>query len=157
MKKITISKEKGFTLIELLVVIAIIGILAALVTASISESRAKARDATRISQMQEVETALELYYLEFDRYPSANTSNYLLRNSGLDENFIKSIPEDPLFSNGNCSSSNGTSDYCYNAPSDGQSYTLKTTLETADDDRCRIQVSNGGWDGWSSSPLCSEI
>lgn len=62
--KRTISRRdprKGFTLIELLVVIAIIGILAAVVLVSLNSARARGRDARRISDMQSVSLAMELY------------------------------------------------------------------------------------------------
>lgn len=57
MKKLT----KGFTLIELLVVIAIIGILSSVVLASLNSAREKARDAKRISDVKQIQLALELY------------------------------------------------------------------------------------------------
>ena len=64
-------KTKGFTLIELLVVIAIIGLLSSVVLASLKTVRAKARDTRRLSDMHQMQIALELYYNSFGRYPAA--------------------------------------------------------------------------------------
>ena len=55
------SKNTGFTLIELLVVIAIIGILAAIVIASVSRVRASARDAKRVASLRTIDTAMGLW------------------------------------------------------------------------------------------------
>lgn len=63
-------KNKGFTLIELLVVIAVIGILAAVVLASLNSARGKARDTRRISDLKQIQTALELYHTDNGSYPS---------------------------------------------------------------------------------------
>lgn len=54
--------KAGFTLIELLVVIAIIGLLSSVVFASLNSARAKGRDARRISDLKQVQTALALCY-----------------------------------------------------------------------------------------------
>lgn len=61
--------KRGFTLIELLVVIAIIGVLSSVVMASLNTARIKARDASRISQLGQIRSALELYYLDNGSYP----------------------------------------------------------------------------------------
>lgn len=60
----------GFTLIELLVVIAIIGILSSVVLASLNSARAKARDAQAISDFNQVQQALVLYYDKYGKYPN---------------------------------------------------------------------------------------
>ena len=63
------SRKKGFTLIELIVAAAIIGILASIVMASLNEARKKARDAQRMSDLQQVQLALRQYKDVHGRYP----------------------------------------------------------------------------------------
>jgi len=64
------TKQSGFTLIELLVVIAIIGILASVIIAALGSARAKAVDSQRLSDVRQVQTALETYYNEKGEYPT---------------------------------------------------------------------------------------
>ena len=59
---------RGFTLIELLVVIAIIGILSAVVLASLNTARAKGTDAQIKSALNTVQTQAAL---DYDAYPNA--------------------------------------------------------------------------------------
>lgn len=68
--------SRGFTLIELLVVIAIIGLLSAVVLASLSTARTRANDAQRMSNLRSVQQALELYATSNGgRYPPTGGSN----------------------------------------------------------------------------------
>jgi len=62
-------QSRGFTLIELLVVVAIIGLLSSLVLASLSDAQLKGRDARRLSDVNEINHALELYYTDHGQYP----------------------------------------------------------------------------------------
>jgi prepilin-type N-terminal cleavage/methylation domain-containing protein len=55
-------RRSGFTLIELLVVIAIIGILSAVVLASLSTARQKGNDAAVQSNLSTIQTEAEIYY-----------------------------------------------------------------------------------------------
>jgi prepilin-type N-terminal cleavage/methylation domain-containing protein len=85
----------GFTLIELLVVISIIGLLASVVLASVSSARAKARDASRVQEMKQIQTALDLYYADQKQYPNVSGVITQLLNSstGYLKDYIK-IPAD---------------------------------------------------------------
>ena len=58
------NRLQGFTLIELLVVIAIIGILSAVVLASLSTARNKGSDAAVQSDLATVQVHAEIYYAE---------------------------------------------------------------------------------------------
>jgi general secretion pathway protein G len=64
------GREDGFTLVEILVVITIIGLIMGLVGPRVlnylSESKVKAA----AIQIQSLESALDLYYLDLGRYPS---------------------------------------------------------------------------------------
>jgi prepilin-type N-terminal cleavage/methylation domain-containing protein/prepilin-type processing-associated H-X9-DG protein len=60
------GRGHGFTLIELLVVIAIIAILAAILFPVFSQVRAKARQATCLSQLRQIGTAVGMYTQDYD-------------------------------------------------------------------------------------------
>ena len=66
------SRKKGFTLIELLVVVAIVSLLSSIILSSLNTARAKARDARRLSDMHQMQVALDLYYSSFGVYPSSD-------------------------------------------------------------------------------------
>lgn len=67
-----LGSAKGFTLVELLVVIAIIGVLSTLVLLQLGVARAKARDAKRIADVNQLRTAVELYFDDHGgSYPGA--------------------------------------------------------------------------------------
>lgn len=56
------NRSRGFTLIELLVVIGIIGILSAVVLASLNTARFKGNDAAIQSDLDTIRTQAEIYY-----------------------------------------------------------------------------------------------
>ncbi|MBQ7258258.1 MAG: prepilin-type N-terminal cleavage/methylation domain-containing protein [Abditibacteriota bacterium] len=64
------KSDKGFTLIELLVVIAIIAILAAILFPVFAQARDKARQASCLSNLKQLGTAIQLYTDDYDEtYP----------------------------------------------------------------------------------------
>jgi general secretion pathway protein G len=81
---------RGFTLIELLVVMAIIGLLSTVVLASLTTARKKGRDTKRISDVKQLQIALELYYDNNGNYPTAiNTANLVTPG------YIATVSTDP--------------------------------------------------------------
>jgi prepilin-type N-terminal cleavage/methylation domain-containing protein len=85
--------KRGFTLIELLVVMAIIGILSSVVLTNLNSSRAKARDAVRIGDVQKLRLALELYFDIHGKYPGTLRSGS--GSTELAPTFISTIPTPP--------------------------------------------------------------
>lgn len=65
------KKEVGFTLIEMLVVIAIIGVLSGILLLGVKTYKMRARDAQRISDLNKIVGALELYYTDHHYFPPA--------------------------------------------------------------------------------------
>lgn len=61
-----VRNASGFTLIELLVVIAIIAVLAAILFPVFAQARAKARQATCVSNMKQIVLAVNMYVQDYD-------------------------------------------------------------------------------------------
>ena len=73
MKKDTISFTNGrvgFTLIEVLTVIVIIGILAAIAIPQFAKYRTNAYNSSAQSDLRNIKTDLESYYVENQQYPA---------------------------------------------------------------------------------------
>jgi prepilin-type N-terminal cleavage/methylation domain-containing protein len=116
------TKKKGFTLIELLVVVAIIGLLATLSIVALNTARAKARDAKRVGDIKQIQTALELYYNENGVYPGSTAS--------LTPAYMGQVPVPPVPSNdGGCTANVVT--YAYTMRDANRSYTLSYCLGAA--------------------------
>ncbi len=100
--------KNAFTLIELLIVVAIIGILAAIAVPNFLNAQVKAKVSRAVSDMRNIETALEMYQLDQNGYPMAR-SNPITGQTGqirLSERFyplttpvsyMSTIPSDPFF------------------------------------------------------------
>src|SRR6056297_3352163 len=96
-----LENRKGFTLIELLVVIAIIGLLATMSVVALSSAREKARDSRRLSDVKQIQTALEMYYSTAGQYPGSISPGGSIATSG--ETFMAEVPVNPQpASDGSC-------------------------------------------------------
>lgn len=140
-----LARRRGFTLIELLVVIAIIGVLASIVLASLSSARAKGRDAKRLSDIKQLQLALELYYDSNNAFPpNYNSSNAFDPAVLTDAGYISAMPTDPSTGNSykyTAYAPNSTPTIC-------SSFHLGATLETANHidltQDADISQNNGG-------------
>ncbi|MDP2944729.1 MAG: prepilin-type N-terminal cleavage/methylation domain-containing protein [bacterium] len=92
--------KPGFTLIELLVVIAIIGLLSTLSILALNTARARARDAKRIADVKQIQTALEMYYNDTSDYPIDASIVPGLPIFSPNGTFLRRVPAPPLPSDG---------------------------------------------------------
>ena len=114
----------AFTLIELLVVIAIIGILSTLAVVSLTNARQSARDAKRVADIKQIQTALELYYQDNGEYPATITDNSIA-TSGIV--YMQTYPTAPTPADGDCTDEYNTYTYTVSG-TENSSYSLTFCL-----------------------------
>ena len=124
------KSKQGFTLIELLVVVAIIGLLATLSIVALNNARARARDARRVADIKQIQTALELYYNDLGSYPSTIGTSIATGTSPV-VTYMGTVPTAPTpFDNAgtaNCTATNNA--YVYSGSA--TTYTLTYCLGSA--------------------------
>jgi prepilin-type N-terminal cleavage/methylation domain-containing protein len=128
MKKAS-SAARAFTLVELLVVIAIIAILSGIILTDLTSSKAKARDGQRISDLGQIQVALELFFDRCHQYPTEISDLGSLGDCQTDGSitlgsYISVIPQSPA------GGSVAAGPYDYYVNSDQTDYILHATLES---------------------------
>ena len=88
-----IKIKKGFTLIELIIVVFIIGLLGTIVTISISGAKSKSRDVKRISEITNLQIALDNFNIAEGSYPEYLNPGEPLIGSTTGIVFMSKIPE----------------------------------------------------------------
>ena len=138
--------NKGFTLIELLVVISIISLISSIVLVSVKDTRAKARDAKRMMEVDTLSTALGLYFVDEERYPEQESWGCIEETIGEPGGFaekistyLPAIPKDPLYK-----PDEPEHEYCYlyKTIDGGKEYKIHVNLEKGAD--YEVYSSGGG-------------
>lgn len=119
-----IRNNRGFTLIELLMSIAVIAILSALILGSLNNAKAKSRDTRRLTDLQQINNALELYFSVNASYPAMiATSNPDVSWTGALQTalspYLSPLPLDPV-----------GLEYRYSSTDNGRKFGLAAPMET---------------------------
>lgn len=120
--------KKAFTLIELLVVVSIIAILTGVMVVGLNSFRYRGFDTSRLSDVHNLELALETYKSVNGVYPDAGTqgsNDYIVGLSSFISN--NKLPKDPQGGH------TGSVGYIYTVASDKKTYcfTIKDTVYNA--------------------------
>lgn len=149
------NSQRGFTIVELMVVVAIIGILSGIIITNLTSSKSKSRDAQRVSDVNQIQLALEQYFDRCGQYPiPTGTSNgqiLLTANNGCPSgitfsSYISVIPNDPV--------SKTQYGYIVNSSALPTDYILHASLENSNNaqqnsysETVRSGTVTGSWSG----------
>jgi len=103
-------EEKKFTLIEFLVVIVVTGLLASVFLTILSGAKARARDAARLQQIDNLIKVIKMYEVAYNALPGEGDTSGAqispkcdsdLKNDLMNAGLISVVPADPI-DNANC-------------------------------------------------------
>ena len=96
------NKFRGFTLVELLVVLIILGLVASIAGPNVMKYLGTSKTKTALLQLKEIESSLELFFLDTGGYPPSGSGlNALIKNdesiAGWNGPYFKKalLPDDP--------------------------------------------------------------
>lgn len=118
--RVAASPQAGFTMVEMLVVLTIIGLITALATPRVLQYMASAKVDAAEAQIKNLESALELYFIDNGQFPTTE--------EGI--NALTSAPDNATGWNGPYIKANGVlldpwgSPYGYQLNENGQGFTV---------------------------------
>lgn len=131
---------KGFTKIEILIIAAIVGILGITAVIAVTTARSRTRDAVRMSDVRQIQTGLEVYFVDHNTYPESLSAIALgtpttrclseqgFSSSCSDELYLEVVPSAPTSGLDELSSCSDRSNaYCYIA--ENGDYSISFELE----------------------------
>ncbi len=141
------SGQPKVSVLEILIVVAIIGLIGVLATFAVNTARSKTRDATRISNVRQIQSALEDFFNESNTYPAGETlplgdsatsaclgvSGFLGDCSSEKSIIIRTVPrtfEDGLNGVVTCGTPTRNA-FCYTSMNGGDAYAIQFELENA--------------------------
>lgn len=130
--------KKAFTLVELLIVIAIMSILTTITVSQFQTAKRKANDVARKGDLNAVAKAIQMYYADYGKMPSASSDGKIMVGSRVinwgdefaDDSgyvYMKQLPEENKI---------GMPPYCYKTDANNKSYALFALLENTQDSQC---------------------
>jgi prepilin-type N-terminal cleavage/methylation domain-containing protein len=127
--------KKGFTILELSIVIVILTIISSLMFVSFNTARQVNRDTKRVADVNEMQTALALYYRDWGRYPSTSAVTGGMAFASGTITYLSPWPQDPPpLDDGDCLGLG----YVYNAVDSGAnpgvSYSIQFCLGAVNSD-----------------------
>lgn len=141
--------KKGFTLVELIVTISILAILWTISYVSLTWYSRDARDAKRVSDIYEIEDALNLYKVLYFDYPKPTYSSDITYSWALlwsqwvfwktivDRlSWVSEIPYDPMTDNA----------YTYSLSNNKLEFEIATILEWKISKKDRFKANSSAWD-----------
>jgi len=133
-------KKSAFTLIELLIVITIVGVITSITFVSLNATRVKSRDAKRISDIRQLQSALEMYRNDNNSYPSAITAGQALVGEINGQTYMKKVPTAPGNADGSCTTD--TYDYAGTYTNYTLSYCLGGAVQNVGPANCQAIPGN---------------
>lgn len=152
--------QSGFTLIELLVVVMVISALSGVVVSLINSGgfRDKAKDAQRVADLKQIQTALELYFADNRSYPIAGgwieVTGSDTMSSALHPTYINKVPVSNETTTGRATPCDNQDQQRYNyiTNAQGTAYILTSVMAlpaSATDQMCNTL------ENWGSVGSCS--
>ncbi len=128
--------KKGFTFLELLIVVAVMSVLGFITYTQFAEAKAKSRDVSRKSDLNEVSKAIQTYFADYGHLPQKGNDsdpdiNSLWGKPFVDASgyvYMKQMPKEQYLPD---------KPYCYEADSKAKIFKLFTDLESKSDPDCK--------------------
>lgn len=144
--------KRGFTLVELLVVVAIISILTIITVAQFQTAQKKANDADRKGDLSALAKALEMYYTDYGKFPTASAGGIIqVTDNGKAVGVNNAVWGGTFTDNGSppyiymkvmpMEKNKSLPLYCYVTDATGTEFGLFAMMENTTDSQC---IMNGG-------------